>query len=434
MGQTHDLDDRTRKSTRGMVAIWAVVAAFGTYFCMYAFRKPFTAGSYADATLWGLDYKAVLVAVQVTGYMISKFIGIKVIAEMPPRWRTAGILLLIGVAELALVLFGAVPPPYNFPFLFVNGLMLGMIFGLVLGFLEGRRVTEALTAGLCASFILADGVVKSVGTWLLQNGVPEYWMPAATGLVFTAPLLLSVWMLSRVPPPDADDETERTARVTLKRAERWAFLRRHAAGLIPLVLMYTFVTILRSIRADFAPELWRGLGVQLDAQIFARSEMWVALGVLLINGSAALIRSNLTALRAALLTSLGGFVLVAAALAAVKTSRLGGFAFMVLVGLGLYLPYVAVHTTAFERLIATTRDRANIGFLMYVADAFGYLAYVALMFSPKPAPGVDGLLGQFIVIGWIVIALSAACVVQSWRHLRRSAPPQRVASAAAAVD
>jgi Family of unknown function (DUF5690) len=36
-----------------------------------------------------------------------------------------------------------------------------MVFGLILGFLEGRRHTEALTAGLCASFILADGTSKS---------------------------------------------------------------------------------------------------------------------------------------------------------------------------------------------------------------------------------------------------------------------------------
>ena len=57
----------------------------------------------------------------------------------------------------------------------------------------------------------------------------------------------------------------------------------------------------------------------------------------------------------------------------------GPFVFMVLLGLGLYVPYVAVHTTIFGRLIAMTRDRGNIGYLMYLADAFGYLGYVAVM-------------------------------------------------------
>ena len=59
---------------------------------------------------------------------------------------------------------------------------------------------------------------------------------------------------------------------------------------------------------------------------------------------------------------------------------------MVLHGLGLYLPYVAVHTTIFERLIAMTRDRGNIGYLMYLADAFGYLGYVVVMLRPATFP------------------------------------------------
>jgi membrane protein YdbS with pleckstrin-like domain len=72
-----------------------------------------------------------------------------------------------------------------------------MVFGLVLGFLEGRRLTEALSAGLCASFIVADGVVKSVGSQLLVLGVSEFWMPVATGAVFALPLVVFVWMLSK---------------------------------------------------------------------------------------------------------------------------------------------------------------------------------------------------------------------------------------------
>ena len=107
---------------------------------------------------------------QVLGYTAAKFIGIRVIAEMPPERRAAGILVLIGMAEAALVLFGIAPPPLHVGCLFLNGLSLGMVFGLVIGFLEGRRNTEVLTAGLCASFILADGATKSVGTWLLNQG------------------------------------------------------------------------------------------------------------------------------------------------------------------------------------------------------------------------------------------------------------------------
>lgn len=149
-------------------AVWAITAAFGCYFCMYAFRKPFTAATYSETSLFGIGFKTILVIAQVFGYMLSKFMGIKIIAEMPAGRRASTLVLLIGLAEIALILFGVIPRPWNSTCLFINGLALGLVYGLVMGFLEGRRVTEALIAGLCASFILADGVTKSTGALILQ--------------------------------------------------------------------------------------------------------------------------------------------------------------------------------------------------------------------------------------------------------------------------
>ncbi|MFM8394718.1 MAG: DUF5690 family protein, partial [Acidobacteriota bacterium] len=157
-------------------SILAVTAAFGAYFCMYGFRKPFTAAGYGDLAVWGLGYKSIAITVQVIGYTISKFLGVVIISGIQPERRGRMILLLIGLAALTLLFHALIPPPWNLLFLFLNGLPLGMVFGLVLGFLEGRRMTEALTAGLCASFIVADGVSKSAGSWLLARGVSEFWM------------------------------------------------------------------------------------------------------------------------------------------------------------------------------------------------------------------------------------------------------------------
>ena len=44
---------------------------------------------------------------------------------------------------------------------------------------------EALAAGLCASFIVASGVVKSIGRTLIETyGVAETWMPFLPGMLF----------------------------------------------------------------------------------------------------------------------------------------------------------------------------------------------------------------------------------------------------------
>ena len=415
------------------LVVWSVVAAFGTYFCMYAFRKPFTAATFSDLTLGGVQFKIVLVTAQVIGYMLSKFIGIKVVSELPPPRRVLVLLALIGIAEGALLLFGATPPPYNAVWLFVNGLPLGMVFGLVMGFLEGRRQTEALMAGLCASFIVADGVVKSVGARLLSAGVSEYWMPAVAGLLFVPPLLLFAWMLSRIPPPSMTDVEARSQRSTMSGAERWQLFWRYALGLSLIVTAFTLVTILRSLRADFAPEIWAGMQPQTDAggwakyadrlwydpakgrysdDVFGWTEFAVGLLVILLAGSTVLIRNNRTAFYAALGLSVAGSLLVMLALLGLAQDWLDPFAFMVLHGLGMYLPYIAVHTTVFERLLAMTREKGNMAYLMYLADSVGYLGYVAVMlvknFAMAPSVGQAGaFLPFFLLTSWII---ALACV------------------------
>jgi hypothetical protein len=406
---------------RTFLSLWCIVAAFGTYACMYGFRKPFTAAGYVE---WGDGFKALLVTSQVLGYMLSKIIGIKVISEMRPERRAAMLLGLIGVAEAALLLFAVVPRPYKVACLFFNGLPLGMVFGLVLGFLEGRRLTEAFVAGLCASFILADGFTKSVGAWLLNSGVSEAWMPFTAGLIFLVPLVVFVEMLRRIPPPDHADVAERSERTPMTAADRWAMLRRHGLGLGLITLSFLLVTILRSIRADFAPEIWTGLGTTKQPSVFTTSEMWVALGVIVANGLVVVIRDNRRAFFAGLTVSILGFVLLIAALLGRSAGWLGGFPFMVLVGLGLYLPYVAVHTTIFERLIALTRDRGNMSFLMYLADASGYLGYVAVMFGKRFLKVEGGFLDFFTATCWVVSLASLAALIGAWIFFARRASMQ----------
>jgi hypothetical protein len=383
------------------MSVWSVVAAFGAYFCTYAFRKPWTAASF-DATIGGVGEKSVLVAAQVLGYMLAKCIGIRVIAEMPPSRRARGIVVLIAGAEAALVLFGAAPSPLHVFGLFLNGLALGMIFGLVLGFLEGRRQTEALTAGLCASFILADGVCKSAGAWLLTWGVTERWMPAAAGVLFLLPLLLFVGMLTWIPPPDPLDRAHRSERLPMDRADRAGMLRRHGFGIMAIVAAYLLISIARGVRADFAPEIWKALGATVVPATFSNSELFVALGVLVANGLSILIVDNHKAFFTSIGVSLSGCALMLAALVGRQRGLIDPFPFMVLLGLGLYLPYVAVHTTIFERLIAMTRDRGNLGFLLYVADAAGYIAYAALVLVRGWLPMQADPLGFFMNTWWVI--------------------------------
>ena len=102
-----------------------------------------------------------------------------------------------------------------------------------------------------------------------------------------------------------------------------------------------------------------------------------------------------------------------AALAGLSQSWFGGFTFMVLLGTGLYLPYVAIQTTVFERLLAMSRDKANLGFLMYVADAAGYLGYAGLMIAGSALPAGRDFLTFFKMTCGMIAVLTCACVVSS---------------------
>ena len=134
-----------------------------------------------------------------------------------------------------------------------------MAFGLILGFLEGRRQTEAMIAGLCCSFVIADGVTKGVGVWMLERGVTQMWMPAVTGALFLIPLALCVWALTRhMPQPDSHDVLARSHRPAMDRRDRHAFLRHYWPGLSLLAVGYVLVTILRSLRAISPSRSGRG--------------------------------------------------------------------------------------------------------------------------------------------------------------------------------
>ena len=74
------------------------------------------------------------------------------------------------------------------------------------------------------------------------------------------------------------------------------------------------------------------------------------------------------------------------------SGQMGPVSWMIVGGLCMYLPYMAYHTLYFERWIAHYRHRGNIGFLMSLADSFGYLgSTLVLLLRNLAAPGIGWL-------------------------------------------
>lgn len=371
--------------------LFAGGAAFSAYFAMYAFRKPFTAATFADVGSWtfAIDFKVALVIAQLIGYALSKFIGVKVVSEMSAARRGVAIVGLIGLSWIALVLFAILPVPAKPVAMFLNGLPLGMIWGLVFAYLEGRRSSEVLASILCASFILSSGLVKSVGAGLMTDWqIGEMWMPAITGLLFMPVLLLSVLGLSSLPPPSAEDIAERVARPPVDSAERRRFLRDYGPSVTLLVLAYVLFTVIRDFRDNFAAEIWEALGYGNSAEIFTASELPIAVVTLVILASLVAIRDNRRALFVIHLIVLAGAALIGASTLAFSLGWLGPVGWMITSGLGLYLAYTPFNAMLFDRLVAASGRAGTAAFLIYIADASGYAGSVTLLLL-RNLPGVS---------------------------------------------
>jgi len=346
---------------------------------MYAFRKPFTAATFDNIFVWGLKYKDLLIITQLIGYTLSKFLGIKIIAEMKSKNRGWNILKLIAFAAVSLFLFAVTPAPYNIIFLFFNGIPLGMVWGIVFSFLEGRKTTEFMGSIMAVSFIFSSGFVKSVGKWLLKTeGVSEYWMPLVVGLIFLLPMLLFVFLLEQVPEPSEEDIEHRSERKPMNLQERKDFIKSYLPGIVALVIAYVMLTIIRDFRDNFAADIWKELGYN-DASVFTETEIPVSLAILFSMSLLILIKNNLRALQINHLIVALGFIIAGGSTFLFTHQFISAFWWMVLNGLGLYLGYVPFNVMFFERKIAAIRKPANVGFLMYIADSFGYLGSMGIL-------------------------------------------------------
>lgn len=377
----HSLTQKLENANGFWFTVYASISAFCLYTCIYAFRKTFSAATFDGIIYLGVSYKVWLVTFQVVGYGMAKFFGIKYIAELKSHQRTSGILLMVSIAALAWLLFAIVPSPYNIIFLFMNGFPLGLVWGMVFGYLEGRRMTEVLGASLAVSFIFSAGLCRSVGAYLMRDwSVSETWMPFASCCVFGLPLLIFLWLLDKVPPPSALDEALRTKRQPMNSEQRKHFVQTFLPGIILFVLAYMLLTAFRDFRENFASDVWKSLGYGNVAGIYTRTETPVSIFVLVIMGSVMLIKNNKRALMVNHLIIIAGMLLIGIGTFLFQQKLIEAPLWMILIGVGLYLGYIPFNSIFFDRLIAAFKYVGTVGFIMYVADAFGYLGSVSVLF------------------------------------------------------
>ena len=386
---------------------WAGGCALLCYSMVYALRKPFTAAVFDNIMVWGWSFKTVVTIVQIIGYMISKFAAIKIISELNHKRRLRFIAGAAGTAAVALLFFGLLPVPFNIAAMFVNGLALGCMWGVIFTFLEGRRITDMLASILGISIVISSGVAKSIGLFVMnQFHVNEFWMPALIG-AFACPLVVALgWSLSKLPEPNDEDILLKTERVTIDRSHRIAIFRKYALLLTLLLGGNLLLTVLRDVKEDFLVNIF-DLSGHSD-WVFAKVDTIVTLTILALFGMMMFVRSNKKALKI-LLT---GVIIASAAMALISANyyrwNLPPLMWLFVISLSLYIPYLAFQTIFFDRFIACFRISGNVGFFIAMIDAIGYSGTVlVLFFKELMQPEADWLL----VFNQMALVVGVVCAV-----------------------
>ena len=383
-------------------------AALLSYSLVYALRKPFTAATFDGMELFGMDYKVATSIIQIFGYMVSKFIGIKLISELKREGRLKFILVSIGVAELSLVLFGCLPRPFNVLALFFNGLSLGCMWGVIFSFLEGRRVTDLLASLFGLSIAVSSGTAKSIGLFVVDIlNVSEFWMPALIGAV-ALPLLAGLgYILDHLPKPTAEDKALRVERVTLDRQQRWELFRNFAPVLTLLFFANLFLTVLQDVKEDFLVKIIDVNAAGLSSWVFAKVDGVVTLIILAVFATLALVKSHIKVLSTFVAFNYDSL-------------QLSPLVWLFIQSLCLYFSYLSFQTIFFDRFIACFRIRGNVGFFIAMVDSIGYTGTVlVLVFKECFNPNLDWLEFYNTMAGTVGIVCCTAFTVSLFYLMQR---------------
>lgn len=373
---------KSKQFSDAMFILWAGGAALLSYSLVYALRKPYTAASFTDLDFFGIDYKIAVTTIQILGYLIAKFFGIKIISELKRASRFKFFVGSVIVAEASLILFGLIDAPYNAIIMFINGLSLGCLWGVIFSFIEGRRVTDVLASLLGVSIVVSSGTAKSIGLFVMNElHVDQFWMPAIIGAVALPLLVLLGYILNRLPHPDQSDIAHKSERVAIDGKQRKNIFKEYMPILILLLVANFLLLVLRDIKEDFLVDI-----IDMSNQsswLFAKVDTIVTLIILALFGLIVFFKSNIKAM----MVLLGLVTISTAAMSYVsfnhETMNLSPIAWLFIQSLSLYIAYLTFQTIFFDRFIACFKIKGNVGYFIALIDFIGYAGTVTLLFTKE---------------------------------------------------
>jgi hypothetical protein len=414
---THTISKFINKNSFN-ATFFAAITAFFTYMCFYPFRRAYTAATYEELSFLGVNFKILMITAQVLGFAVSKGLGIKYVSEMLPQNRSRNLLIMIVLSWFCYLFFALIPAPYNLFFIFMASLPLGMVYGTILGFLEGRKTTDLLVAVLTASFIMGSGFAKSIGKWVMNSlEISQFWMPFVACAIMIIPFGICTWLMGQIPPPTEADKENRTERKPMQKADRKAFINEFAMSMFIFVMSYVLLTTFREFRDNFTPEIWKLLGYGNNSAIFTQTETPIAITVLLMMAAMRWVQNNYKAFVIIQLLMLAGGVLIGVSTLLYQQGILSPVGWLTSLGLGVYMAYSMCNSLYFERMIAAFKKSGTVGFLITFADYYAYLGSILVLFYKNFFQKSINYLEFFIILSYCISVVYVVLVGLSMWNL-----------------
>jgi len=246
------------------------------------------------------------------------------------------------------------------------------IYGCMISYIEGREETESLVAAIGMSLVLAASAAKAAANVVLKMGVSATTMPLVLSLIALPLCVPMYYLLDRAPKPSAKDRAKRSVRTAMSGEERWAFVLQHRWPIVFTTLPYCCTGILRSYRDQFSRPIFQAaLGEPPSTLFFFLSDLPGSISCALLLLGVNRVQCHRKGLLVLLgIMGLAALWIVVNSLVHQAGNLLGGGAWQVTAGLGIYTAYQ--NTPVYERLVALSGAKGTCTFLIFVSDLCVY--------------------------------------------------------------
>lgn len=164
-------------------------------------------------TFKDISPKELLVLAFTLGFALGKIPAILFVSNLPPWKRLKFLLTTVSIAYVLIVGFFSITPTLVQAILVLLGAIpLSSMFGVLTQYLEGRRATEELSAGLSIVLLLGGAVSRCLASSVF--GLLKEWdyVPLIIASAYMPICLVSLVVLDTTPPPTKVDVTQRQER------------------------------------------------------------------------------------------------------------------------------------------------------------------------------------------------------------------------------